>query len=83
MAFDPTNILDGDRFLTTHEYCALRRIKPHAARRERMRGAGPPFIRTGDPPYGRVLYRLSDVMCWLEVRTVRPTATNRGDHPAA
>lgn len=65
-----------ERYLTTREYCDLRRIKPQTARRERMRGTGPRYIRTG----ARVLYRLADVEAWLEARTFRCTAE---EHVAA
>ena len=63
-----------ERFLTTREYAELRRISPQTARLERMRGNGPPFLRTGEPRTGRVLYALSDVEAWLAARRYRSTA---------
>ena len=56
----------GERWIDTREYCDLRGWKStQTARAERMRGGGPPFIRTGKPPYGRILYLLSDVVAHL------------------
>ena len=67
--------LGGDRYITTREYCILRGWKStQTARRERMCGDGPPFTRTGLPPYGRCVYLLSDVIRHMELLKVRSTA---------
>ena len=61
-------------YLSTRQYCELRGIRPNTARIERMRGSGPPYVRTGAPPSGHVRYKLTDVLEWMESRKARSTA---------
>ena len=67
--------LDEDRLLTTAEFCQIAGgIQPQTARLWRMRGVGPRFVRIGDPPFGRVFYRTTDVRHWLAERSASSTA---------
>jgi hypothetical protein len=60
---------NDDEYILTAEYAAIRRIKPQTARKERIRGDGPPFykIRT------RVLYRRGEVLRWIDQHRVTST----------
>jgi len=44
-------------------------VKPQTIRSWRTKGGlGPPYYRLGDSPKSRVLYKLSDIIAWLEAR---------------
>ena len=60
-----------DEYLTVDQYCALVRIVPKTAQRQRLNGDGPPWVRASQT---RVLYRRSDVDAWLASRTFRHRA---------
>ena len=71
----PPAPLNEDRLITTADFCRLAgNIRPQTARLWRMRSVGPKFVRIGDPPFGRVFYRTTDVRDWLEARTASSTA---------
>ena len=62
------------KLLTSKEYAARLGIRPQTARRQRMTGHGPRFLRLGNGPSGRVYYREEDVLRWLaEQRTFSST----------
>jgi predicted DNA-binding transcriptional regulator AlpA len=51
-------------------YCSWANLKPSTARKQRVMGSGPKFIKLGRS----VRYRKGDVQDWLESRTVRSTS---------
>jgi predicted DNA-binding transcriptional regulator AlpA len=51
-------------------YCDLTNTKQSTARKQRVTGSGPKFIKLGRS----VRYRKGDVLDWLESRTVRSTS---------
>lgn len=52
------NANDLERYLlTTPDYAAMRGWSPQSARKERLRGKGPPYIHIGD----RVYYSITDI----------------------
>src|SRR5664279_4161861 len=53
------------RLLTSNEYAARLGIRSQTARRQRMTGRGPRFLRLGNGPSGRVFYKEEDVLRWL------------------
>lgn len=53
------------KLLTSKEYAARLGIRPQTARRQRMNGRGPRFLRLGAGPTGRAYYREEDVLQWL------------------
>lgn len=53
------------RLLSSSEYATRLGIRPQTARRQRMTGRGPRFLRLGNGPSGRVFYKEEDVLRWL------------------
>lgn len=59
-------------FLTQEELARLLRVRPATVKDWRQKrgrksiGVGPPFIRLGRAPYGRVRYDVRAVLAWLE-----------------
>lgn len=51
-------------------------LSPATLKRYAVEGRGPRYTRTGDVR-GRVMYRASDLIEWLEQRSVNPTRTSR------
>lgn len=51
-------------------YCEMTHTKPSTARKQRVTGSGPQFLKIGRS----VRYRRGDVLDWLELRTVRSTS---------
>lgn len=56
--------------LTTAEAAEYLRLRPQTLRLYRCRGGGPPYCRSGARP----LYRLSDLLAWLDGRTWTSTS---------
>jgi hypothetical protein len=64
--------------LTSKEYATRLGIRSQTARRQRMTGRGPRFLRLGTGPSGRVYYREEDVLRWLaEQKTFSSTLEER------
>lgn len=61
------------KLLTSNEYAARLGIQSQTARRQRMTGRGPRFLRLGNGPSGRVFYKEEDVLAWL---AEQPTFSN-------
>lgn len=53
------------KLLSSKEYAARLGIRPQTARRQRMVGRGPRYLRLGGGPTGRVFYKEEDVLRWL------------------
>jgi predicted DNA-binding transcriptional regulator AlpA len=51
-------------------YCEMTHTKPSTARKQRVTGGGPRFVKIGRS----VRYRKGDVLDWLESRTVSSTS---------
>jgi hypothetical protein len=51
-------------------YCEWANLKPSTARKQRVTGTGPKFLKIGRS----VRYRKGDVLDWLESRTVNSTS---------
>jgi predicted DNA-binding transcriptional regulator AlpA len=66
---------DNEVLLDEVAYCALVNTKQSTARKQRVTGQGPRFIKIGRS----VRYRKGDVMDWLESRTVRSTSQALAD----
>jgi hypothetical protein len=65
---------DTVSILDTNKAAAFLGKRPQTLRAWRVRGGGPPYIRTGKPLTGRVAYRLSDLEAWLSARCYASTA---------
>jgi predicted DNA-binding transcriptional regulator AlpA len=76
-------VLDRDGYGDTHmserevlldevAYCDMTNTKKSTARKQRVTGCGPRFVKIGRS----VRYRRGDVLDWLESRTVRSTSEN-------
>lgn len=65
--------MDTDDFITAAEAAAILRQKPATLRKRRWRGGGVPFFRPSGPR-GRVYYRRSEVIAWIEAGRARSTA---------
>ena len=63
--------------LSTAEVARLLRRRPETLRAWRMSGAGPPYIRLGSAPYGRVVYRRADIEEFLDRRRFRCVADEK------
>lgn len=63
--------------LTEGEYCAWTKRTAAAARKDRLLGRGPRFIKLGTS----VRYRRADVQAWLDANTF--VSTTRRVEPAA
>ena len=62
-------------WISNQEYCELRGIHPVTAAKERSRGDGPPpFQATAN---GRVRYRLSDVLRFMQKHTRKTTRSKK------
>jgi hypothetical protein len=48
--------------------------RPQTLRRWRLEGRGPRYIRIGNGPAARVLYRWADVETWMAARTFTTTS---------
>ena len=57
-------------FLSTDEVAEMVHIKPQTLRVWRWRGDGPRYLKAGS----RVLYKLSDVLAWLERSSAQSTS---------
>lgn len=68
----PRNPLD--ELLTTRKAAEYLGLKSQTLRKWRTLGGGPRYIRLGDGPRGRVVYRATDLMEWLDSRTYTNTA---------
>ena len=49
-------------------------VQAQTARVWRIKGVGPPYVRVGRGVRGRVLYRVADIIAWLQKRTFLSTA---------
>ena len=58
----------GDTLLTTQEVAVHLRVTSQTLMMWRKDGEGPPFIRLGERPRGRILYRWSEILKWLEAQ---------------
>lgn len=58
------------RFLSTDEAAEMLRIKTQTLRVWRWRGDGPRYLKAGS----RVLYKLADVLTWLEQTSAQSTS---------
>jgi predicted DNA-binding transcriptional regulator AlpA len=54
-------------------------IAPQTLRKWRLQGKGPRYVRLGDSPRSRVMYRLADLEVWLAHRTYGSTAEETVD----
>ncbi len=57
---------DAAGCFTSPQLAILLGRRPQTLRKWRLQGRGPCFIRRGEGPGARVLYRVRDVSCWLE-----------------
>ena len=64
-------------FLDVTEFCAMVKRSPHTAQRWRSQQYGPAPIKQG----GRVLYRLTDVIDWLESLKSEGAGFHRAEVP--
>ena len=55
-------------WMTTADVAEWIRMRPQSLRKLRLTGGGPPYIRLGEFPNGRVLYKKTDVESWLLAR---------------
>jgi hypothetical protein len=62
--------VDEGEYILTAEYAAIRRIKPQTARKERVRGDGPPFYKLRT----RCLYKRAEVLAWIDAHRIMSTA---------
>lgn len=58
------------RFLSTDEVAELLKLKSQTLRVWRWRGDGPRYLKAGS----RVLYKLADVLAWLEKTAAQSTS---------
>ncbi len=49
-------------------------IQQQTLRKWRLLGKGPRYVRLGDSPRSRVMYRLSELEAWVDERTYQSTA---------
>ncbi len=56
----------GENLLTTQEVATYLRITSQTLAKWRRDGEGPPFIRLGGGPRGRIRFRWVDLMDWLD-----------------
>jgi len=56
----------SETLLTTQEVATHLRLTSQTLTKWRKEGDGPPFIRLGERPRGRIVYRWSDVSAWLD-----------------
>lgn len=76
--------MEGTELLTTRQAASFLNRKVQTLRRWRVRSVGPPFIRPGTcSPFGRCMYRRSDIEAWLASRTFRSTAEETAARDAA
>lgn len=61
--------VDPEKNYTPNEVAEIRRCRPSTLESERLRGAGPKFIKSGR----RVLYPGMYLIQWFESRTVNDT----------
>lgn len=66
--------MDTDKLLLTAEMARMVRVRAGTARAWRSRGGGPPYSRLTTGRRGRAVYRLSDVLRWLEERKATSTS---------
>lgn len=53
-------------FLTAIEVADMVRLSPRTLEGMRLAGRGPPYIRMGESGRAKVIYKLEDVMAWIE-----------------
>lgn len=63
-----------DELLTTKAAASLLHLQPHTLRCWRFQGRGPKFIRLGDSPAARVVYRREELLEYLAAREFSSTA---------
>ena len=56
----------GETLLTTEEVATYLRVTSQTLMKWRRDGEGPPFIRLGGGPRGRIRFRWMDLMDWLD-----------------
>ena len=66
--------MSNDELLLTGEMARMLRVKAGTARAWRSRGGGPPYRRLTAGRRGRAVYRLSEVLRWLEERKATSTS---------
>lgn len=53
-------------FLTAVEFAEMVRLSPRTVEKLRLEGRGPKYFRLGEGGRSKVVYRLADVLAWLE-----------------
>ena len=65
---------DNTGLLSSRQAAAFLGIKANTLKVWRWRGIGPRFVRLGDRPGARVVYRRADILAWIEDRTFDSTS---------
>jgi predicted DNA-binding transcriptional regulator AlpA len=65
------------RHITTRQLAHLLGYRAQTLRKWRVEGRGPRYVRLGDGPGARVVYRVADVEQWLTARTFAGTGQER------
>lgn len=54
-------------FLTAIEFAEMVRLSPRTVEKLRLEGRGPKYFRLGAGGRSKVIYRLADILTWMEV----------------
>jgi hypothetical protein len=68
----------GETLLTTQEVATYLRVTSQTLTKWRKEGDGPQFIRLGEGQRGRIVYRWSDLVAWLDAHGNRRSGRTVG-----
>ena len=63
-----------ESLFTTRQLAKYLGLKEQTLRKWRLSGDGPQYVRLGDGPRARVVYRMADIQKWLDARSYQSTS---------